>query len=290
MKKIIIFISLWGAALVALIASPANALSVRPLRYAITVDPGKNQLVAITVSNDEKSAREIFLFVIGVEQDERGRPIFKTGIDDAEQWVAPEIKSIFLAPGARQIVAFNVKVPAGAFPGEHTIGLVARAGSLGAPGALAAQLVVPVSLQVAGLAREALELSFWRARRSATMFSPRRQFEGQVFNNGTVAVPLQGSVTIRDRQGNKISEQTIPLGNKLLPQAFRTFFVTVTADAGIFLPRIYRADLRLTYGITKRTLVASEPIFYLPPVFLFSLAVALVLVLWRRFRKKTKSV
>jgi len=102
-------------------ADPATRAYFRPV-----IGPGKSYSDEVQVTSTSDSPLQLLIAPVdgltgqtsGAVYANRGDPILKAGA-----WVTPAVSAISLAPHAQQLVAFTVKVPADAVPGDHLAGV-----------------------------------------------------------------------------------------------------------------------------------------------------------------------
>ncbi len=281
--------------------SSAAALTLSPARRIITIDPGTTQDLKVTVTNNDASTVRLQLLVTGLQQDPTGKPIFGSGLDDAEKWVVPAPEPIVLAPGKQATAAFKISVPRGALPGSHWVGLVveSRPDSTGTA-VLTPRLISLLSIQVAGVVTESVTVS---ADVPHPVVFGAKPFDAKIRiqNVGTIEVPLRGRVTVRSLGGKEIDAKDISLGNQVLPQSERLVVEKITATkkdtcavegtvcAKLFWPGLYKMSVQVTYGKTGQVAISETSFWYFS---YWSLAVAvliLVSIAWfiRRLRQRS---
>lgn len=274
-------IQYWLGGLLALlgilsVSLPAQAFTVAPARLTITVEGGSAATVKVTVSNPEASAIAITPRVVGVKQDEQGRTLLGKEFDEAEGWVQAEASSVRVPAGGKREVVFSVVAPFGTAPGSHYVGLALAAASEGSGTVqLTGELVSLLTIQVAGVVNERLEIIEWKVPRLITAggFVPATIV---MSNTGTIEVPLAGQVAITSLRGREIFSGPLPLGNKLLALSTRRLEQPIDVPSGSMSLGLYRASLRVTYGLTQQTVVRSAFIWFVP---IWSLGIAGVFLL-----------
>lgn len=273
MKKII---SLLLLLLVFGYVVPAQAVSVSPLSYQLTLDPGVSQTLYVTVQNNENKSLTFKSDVIGVGQDNAGWPIFGV-VDEAAQWVRAEPAVFDLKPRESKTIGFTIFAPPGAEPGAHyfafSVGPRERAESnIG----LSARAAVLVSLAVSGVVQEAVSIEKWEPDKFYA-FNSRWPFQLTLKNNGTVPSALLGSYTVWDWNNNKLLSQDLPMGNRLIVRSWRRFSPVINFDNQIFWPGPYQVQFDVTYGLSRTVTSALATVWFFP---LWSIFAALALLLF----------
>ena len=232
------------------------------------MDPDTSQTVLIKVHNtftsNKSSQASIFkLGVVGVIQDNNGLPVFERGIEDAEQWVYPEASVLEIGSNQTKITRFIIRVPPGAQPGSHHVGLTIEPTSANSVNAIHSRLVSLLTVQVAGQVAERLVLTTW-APKNIIVTDKKWPFDLEIQNKGQAEVSLDGSVIINNWQGREVLRAPIMLGNKVLPGAKRALAPVVSATDHSSLPGLYKARITITYGLTNQTASAIAYIWYFP--------------------------
>ena len=126
MKTLKYFLYTFGFLVFFIVASPARAFEISPVKFLLTVEPGASQTVVVKIKNTPPSIPPLKgegqgagfkLSVLGVAQDESGKPIFSRGTDAAENWVYPENNLVKIKYGETKSVNFIIKIPASAIIG-----------------------------------------------------------------------------------------------------------------------------------------------------------------------------
>ncbi len=282
-------------------STSAQAFTITPTKYVITVDPGTKSQLTVKVTNTDNSPVTIQPSVTGLAQDSLGRPIFGANIDQAESWVSvgENGRLPLLSPGEATTLTYTIRVPVGAAPGSHYVGLVVNAlplttttnaGSSNGTG-LSGRLVTLVSIQVAGTAHE--ELATHLVVRSPVIGSQALSLLIALENQGNIEVPLAGKLRFSDWLGRHQGEAKINLGNELLSGATRqlTYQATlpnpwtswlqsspapttvadftpdqpVTSFTHLFRwPGKYTVALDIAFGKTRQTSTRTVDVWYLP--------------------------
>ncbi len=262
--------------------APAQAYSITPVKSLFTVDQGTSQSIIVKIKNTEKNNLNFKLNVLGMTQDESGKPIFARGIDAAESWVYPESNSVNIKSGETKSVNFIIKIPTDAVSGSYYLGLaVEPILEKSNQASLSARLVSLLTLEVKGLVQESLTIENWKYFGAANYFdeAPELQtptlkknwkFDLNLKNSGTIEVLLQGKLAIRNWRGEEIFSQPLILGNKLLAGSKRVLHPIVilknnlSLSDNISLPGLYSAQIKINYGRTNQTVSAIAYVWYFP--------------------------
>lgn len=245
---------------------PAQAFTIQPLRYKVTIDPGATTSVVVTVVNDEAESHRFRTIVTGVRQDEAGRPLFGSAPDPAEQWVRSSSSSFTLGAGEKKTISFVITAPKDAAPGSHFLALIIEPADeqKGVVG-LSARGATLLSLSVSGVVTEAVHIDRWSALERVTTKNSW-PFVLALSNQGSVGVSFQGTTTITDWLGNFVSEQPLFLGNSLLPASIRKVAPTLVVDqVKARWPGLYTVRVAIRYGLSQTPVSAEARIWYFPP-------------------------
>lgn len=280
------FFAIWFALLLSVAwPSSANAFSISPLRLRSTIDPGKEQIVALTITNTEKNYANYSIRVGGVKQDVLGRPVFGDNFDVAEKWITSPSTIYRLAPSATKKVFFTITVPAGTEPGTHTSALIVEKN---APTeqtvGLATQAAVLLTIDVSGVVHEGVNIESWQAKYQAD----QKQLVTHIVikNTGTVSVPVQAKVVITSPLGKEIASAPLPMGTIVLPGTRREVSPAIPL---ILQGGAYKAVVRVTYGLSGAETTANVTMWSIPVwVYLGAIGLVVFVGLFIQFFKKKK--
>ncbi|MFZ2189245.1 MAG: hypothetical protein WA057_02910 [Candidatus Magasanikiibacteriota bacterium] len=280
-------------ALLVIFLFPENvfALSLSPTRQEFTLDPGANQIVNLRIKNNEQKDLNINFKILGVSQDESGRPIFDTKINSEDNWFQVP-QNIFLQAGEEKIVEFKLSLPVDIYPTLYNFALVASVGAEGQGIGLSTDLVSLLSVQVAGVAQEKLTINNWSSE-SRISYNKNWQFNLNLKNLSNVRLPLAGDLILSNLKGQPVWQENLLLGNSLLPGTDR--ILQTKADLEILpLPMgIYSAEVKIVYGQTRQLIVSKIYLIYLSQWVVYIVVGLLILfsvfigfVIYRRKNKK----
>ncbi|KKQ27492.1 MAG: hypothetical protein US42_C0008G0003 [Candidatus Magasanikbacteria bacterium GW2011_GWC2_37_14] len=235
-----------------------KATTISPAKYLITLASGDTGNVAVTIKNDENTDVEYSFSVLGVKQSELGGPLFLSGLSEVESWIVPEIKQISIASGEEKNINFKINIPATVYSGSYYLGLAVQKINLpGSDVGLSGRLITLLNLQVAGEAREVLQINEFNLNQKLSKNREDFTFVLGLKNQGNVDLPLKGEIKILDWKKKEISNQEVYLGNNLLPSSNRR--LTLIFDKSLSWSPVYFAQVVVDYGRTKQ--VAQKTIF-----------------------------
>ncbi len=273
-----------------LVALPAHAFEISPVKGLITIDPGASQTVVVKIKNSEKNNLNFKLSVFGMSQDENGKPVFERGISLAESWVSPENNLVNIKSGETKSVNFIIKIPDDAVAGSYYLGLAIEPILEKSDGSsISTRLVSLLTLETKGLVRESVIIE-----KLETLFDiteeKKLKFNLNLKNNGTIEVLMQGKIAIRNWRGEEIFSEPIILGNKLLAGSKRVLRPEIILKNNISLPGIYSAQVKINYGRTNQVVSALDYIWYFPKwskIVLGTTALLVILfIFWKMKRTK----
>jgi len=97
----------------------ANALTISPVRFEISGDPGQTLIGEITLFNESEIAETFYSSFESFEaRGEGGEPHFVPTQKGLPTWMKTE-STITLEPGETKIVPFSIEIPEDADPGGH---------------------------------------------------------------------------------------------------------------------------------------------------------------------------
>jgi len=274
----------------------AWTFSISPTKILLTIESGKGSEVYVEVENNDKQEMFFSGTVLGVRQDNEGRPVFLSNYTEAEKWVKSKTGQLFLKPRAKGKVYFTIQVPTGTPAGAYYLALVvqsmstsslATGGNVGLTGQIASLL----DLQVSGMAYESVKVNKWEFNKQQSS-DERWKFSLDLENSGNIEVFLAGNLSISNWRGREIFKEKLNLGNKLLAHSFRFLSPEVDLDnRNIYLPGLYQIKVDINYGKTNQQVVNSVYVWYWP---VWSKIIGLVLlflfliVVWFKWIFKSK--
>ncbi len=261
-----------------------SAFSISPLKYTISLDIGDSQDLMVTVKNDSNTDKEYQAVIVGVQQDNQGRPIFKSNSDVAENWVKFKNEKTILKSNENKDFVFTISIPKNTPPGAHYLGLGAQENNNQNIGG---RLMTIVVLQVAGIANEALALDqFYPVKKY--FFNKNLVYFLQVKNIGNIDLSLKANVQTYDFRDKIIDSSPINLGNKLFAQSNRSAEIHPDTIDKLIWPGRYRSIIVINYGLTNQQIIGSINFWYWPVWFLCLVGVVIVLILLFFIYKKNK--
>jgi uncharacterized membrane protein len=263
-KKILYLLS--GAACFFIFAQSASAYSISPVKYLITIDPGKTETATIKIKNEEPMPLTFKLKVMGLSQDAQGKPVITNQADGAGTWVKPEADSVSVDPGNTAEAKYLITAPADAKSGSYYLALAIEPVVPEGTGiSISSRLVSLLTLQVAGMVQESLEIKKWQPASGVFRQKDNWKFNLNIANKGNIEVVMKGTLSIKNWRGQEIMSEDKKLGNTLLSGAERSLTIdSGPQKANIYLPGLYQAKIKVLYGRTGQTIVDSVNFWYLP--------------------------
>ena len=249
-----------------LFVNNAKAVTISPLNFELTGNPGDTVSNVVRIYND----LDVGIGVTMEAQDfvsagEQGQVLIKgheeSNTYSLESWISLSPQTFSLAPHSSQMVEFTVKIPAGGEPGGHYASVLATVsgetpgGGVGINQKVGALLL----LSVAGEISENLGLVDFNPDSDFTEYGPEKLI-ARFKNDGTVHLKPRGFVIIKNVLGNEVVKMELPQLN-VLPQSART--VDIPLKLGNQFGR-YEATLAAIYGATNEPLSAITVYWVIP--------------------------
>jgi len=119
MKQFILAVIILIGWTIAFTPTEANALTISPVRFEISGDPGQTLVGEITLFNERDIAETFYSSFESFEaRGEGGEPRFVPAQKGLPTWMKTE-STIVLEPGETKIVPFSIEIPEEADPGGH---------------------------------------------------------------------------------------------------------------------------------------------------------------------------
>ncbi len=283
------FLAIISTCIFIFFASPVQAFEISPTKMLVTADADTAQTVVLKIKNTDSTDSSYLLSVLGLRQDNGGLPVFEHGVTMAETWVYPETNRVTVRAGETKSVNFIIKVPTDSLPGSQYLGLAVEPEvATNSQNSLRAKLISLLTLQVSGLATEAVSIHTWEKNSTG---SANWQFNLLVQNTGSVEVAMQGVLAIKNYRGDEIFSQPISVGNKLLAGSKRALAIEADLRDKLQLPGLYQSHVKLRYGKTGQEVSALAYVWYVPAwskivgVSVFIVLVLLVLLIGLKKRR-----
>jgi hypothetical protein len=283
----------------AVLAAAANntpgsgqALEIAPPVLTLSSDPGKTIKTQISLRDISSGnlivTNQVNDFVAGGED---GTP--KLLFDDAssdpysmKSWLKP-IPQLTMVPHQIKLLPITIVVPADASPGGHygVIRFTAAPPELHGTGvSLSTSLGALMLIKVNGAVKEQLsveEFSVMRNGKKGSLFETTPlQFLVRLKNSGNVHEQPVGRILITDMFGKDVASVNVNLPPRnILPASIRRFTGSLDkSDLGTKkLFGRYHANLTVTYGASKQTLVSSAA-FWVIPYRLIGIVIAVLVI------------
>ena len=209
-------------------AQKGGGLSISPLTFELSANPGDNVLNVIKVLNPTDSVLSIKMEAEDFRAvGEEGKVITTSELDEdttysLRKWIKLSPEEFTLEPQEHKLIDFVIEVPENAEPGGKYGSILAGvSGSLSSGGAgtsISTKAGALVLLMVSGDLKENLMVSSFSAP-SFSEYGPV-PFEIKFKNTGTVHVKPRGFVVVTDLFGKKVTEIEFSQKN-VLPGATR---------------------------------------------------------------------
>jgi len=242
----------------------ANAFSIKPSQILLTIDPGKTKIIPIEIINNENKDLIFKGKVFGVRQTSDGKPEFINDYSQAENWVISQTDEVSVKAGNTGVLNFSIKIPNETIAGSYFLGLAVEPSSSGGSVGLSGQIITLLNLQVSGTVNESLKIDKWEIDNIKSNKN-NWNFKLDLVNNGQMDLLMNGKMIVKNWSGQKLSQEKLLLGNRLLPNTFR--FVRPQLDLAknsIVLPGLYMVQTEIEYGKTKQSISSTTFVWYWP--------------------------
>ncbi|MEK7227742.1 MAG: hypothetical protein AAB681_00095 [Patescibacteria group bacterium] len=210
------------------VPSQALALTITPIRYEISGNPGETITEKMRLVNETKKSQVYYASFANFEaQGDTGSPTFVDPKDDLGTWITTEDASINLAPGAQKEISFQIKIPKDAEPGGHFAAIFWGTSPGGAPGqvSIGTKTGLLILLSVNGEVKEQAGLVDFQLHNNDHFYKMLPVgFQYRFSNQGGDRVKPTGSVVIRSIFGwvaKKVNAN--PYDGNVLPGTTRKF-------------------------------------------------------------------
>lgn len=242
----------------------AEAISISPLTFEMTANPGETLSNVIEITNREDSVIQVQMSVQDFTASGEGGKVVV--VEDSNQtyslakWITIQPQAFVLEPNERKIVTFIIDVPLDGEPGGHYGSVLAQKSSGGAVGgsSVSQKIGTLLLLQVAGEVKEEMWLTDFRA----PSFSEHGPviLSGRYENIGSVHLKPQGFITITNMFGKEKEQVPLPARN-VLPNSVRRI---ETQWGSKWMFGRYTATLTAIYGSTNEPLTATTTFWVFP--------------------------
>jgi hypothetical protein len=269
-----------------------QALEIAPPLLTLTANPGQTVKATLQLRDVAKTdlivTNEVNDFVASGES---GTPKILTDKDDAnnpfslKSWIVA-LPSFQLAPGKIQTLNVSINVPANASPGGH-YGVIRFTGTPpkleGTGVSLSASLGTLVLLTVNGNLKHKLSVEQFATTNGTNtkgiFESAPVNFEARLKNTGNVQEEPTGNIMVTDMFGKTVGGVNINVPpHNILPNSIRKFTAvmdkTVIGTKHLFGK--YTAELNVSYGGGKQTVLTDRITFWVIP---YKLIAAIIVIL-----------
>ncbi|MDZ7786016.1 MAG: hypothetical protein U5L95_02735 [Candidatus Saccharibacteria bacterium] len=280
-----------------------SGLSISPTRFELSILPGNDDTVQISVQNVTGSTIEATPVINDfVSDNDTGQPrlLINEERDDLPS-IKPffnELESMRIEAGETETKEIPVEIPENTPAGGYygVIRFLASPEGTAAPDdgqvALTASLAPVVLITVPGDITEQVQfrnILYYRNDASGTFFTSKPEQVGlQIVNQGNGFVQPFGQVSVKDMFGEEVHSyelnDTDPKGN-IIPRSTRVFRDDLP-DIGT--PGRYTTTANVSYGNGGEVLTLSKSFWYLPYWFLAILAVGLGALVYGGFLVKRR--
>lgn len=283
-------------------------LVVAPARQQIAIDPGKKESLIIKFFNESAvPVSGIIKAVDFIVQGSDGKPILlensiipATNRYSASNWIKLPYDRATIPAGSVLKVQFDINVPKDALPGGRYVAIyfeqtgfdlgVSNTPLQQGESSVSPRIVGLLNIKVNGpITENASVIKF-----SAPIFAEFGPISvaTEIYNYGNYHITPQGTISLFDFLGRKISEASLEEKN-IFPESSRIFETTIGPK---LLIGKFKLALSASYGEANQALSAVTYIWILPWRLILAIAlgvaiiVLLIISIWKLLKKKQKKL
>lgn len=289
-------------------ANQTFALTLSPIRFELSGDPGTTVTEQITLTNETAVPVTYYSSFTNFEaQGETGNPNFVDPVDGLGTWMRVD-ETVALEPGSTKTIPLTISIPANAEPGGHfavvffgTLPPSTDGGQVG----IGANTGVLVLLSVNGDVKEGGGITQFNVKDNKFWHNTLPvNFEYKFRNEGNDRIKPDGKLTIRNTvywpteklEGNPVQGNILPNSTRKFevtwvnnprsadyvasPSFFTKYLDDVLYQWKNFAFGFYTAKIDLSYGTKGLTTIGSDTFFVFPWQLLIVIFIVLVIVLW----------
>jgi hypothetical protein len=277
---------------VLLLPLSAHALTISPVRFEISGNPGETLLQDITLVNEGSATETYYTSYSNFEaQGESGSPAFVEAKEGLGTWMSTE-ESITILPGQQKIIPLKIVIPKQAEPGGNFAVVFFGSTPSGKGVSIGAKTGILVLLSVNGDVKEQAGLVDFDLRNNKHFYKQLPVgFQYRFSNQGGDRVKPVGSVVIRSILGWTVKKvDANPSEGNVLPRTTRkflpewskkmtvdqrdeeltrdekySFIKEVKSEWQNFAVGIYRAKVVASFGATAQTVKSNAVYFVVFP-------------------------
>lgn len=264
-----------------------SGLSVSPTRTELTIEPGGEDVLRISlrnVTNNTIVARPVVNDFFS--DNETGQPQLLINEERDVPSIKPflkELEDVTLAQGAEATVEIPVTVPSDTAPGGYygVVRYLAIPEGASAPDEGQVSLTASISsillVEVPGDVREQVQLRnvlFYRQGVTGSFFTSKPEQVGvEIVNQGNGFIKPFGNVMVKNPFGKEVQSYEMNTGNprnNVLPESTRVFKEDLS---GISVPGRYTTTASVSFGNGGEVLTLTKTFWYLPIWFVIAVLV-----------------
>jgi len=287
MRKFIVFLIL---VILGFVFFPykSQALTISPVKFNLSADPGDTINGEITLINSEKWQMVYYSTVESVTtRGSHGEPVFTGEKYGLANWITVSPSKVILNPGKQIKTSFTIELPEDAEPGGHYAvifwGTTPPEGEETGSGlGIASRMGILVLLSVSGEVTESGEIVSFTTGKKLSNYLPIN-FHYNLKNTGSVHIRPEGKIIVKNIFGKTVAILSInPQRFNVLPNVNRSIDVAWASESSTneikgegFLTELkkekagfglgyYRAVLNLEFGKEAQSLESSLGFWVLP--------------------------
>ncbi|MFA5791892.1 MAG: hypothetical protein WC884_02550 [Candidatus Paceibacterota bacterium] len=284
-----------------------NALTLTPIRFEISGNPGDVLSEEITLTNEGESAETYYVSYSNFEaQGENGDPAFMEPKEGLGTWIKTQDSSVVILPRQQKIIPFTITIPKNAEPGGHFSVIFWGTSPSGGSGvSIGAKTGVLVLLSINGDVKEEAGLLNFNTKNKQFWYSTLPiSFEYRFKNDGGDRIKPQGKIIIRDTiffpterlNANPTEGNVLPVSTRkfnvhwikyerskdyIAPaNFFKKFLDDTYYQWQNFAIGLYSANLNVSYGLQGQHIKKTTFFFVFPWQLALVMLLVFVIVFW----------
>lgn len=210
------------------VPSQAYALTITPIRYEVSGDPGQVITEKMKLVNETNKSQVYYASFANFEaQGDTGSPSFIDPVDGLGTWMTTEQASINLPAGAQKEIEFKINIPKDAEPGGHFAAIFWGTSPGGTPGQvlIGTKTGMLILLSVNGEIEESAGIVDFQLHNNKHFYKKLPVgFQYRFSNQGNDRVKPAGNVIIRSILGWRVARiPGNPNDGNVLPNTTRKF-------------------------------------------------------------------
>lgn len=300
------------------------ALTITPIRYEISGDPGQTLTEKMGLVNETEKTQTYYATFANFEaQGDTGSPLFVDAKEDLGTWITTDLASVTLSPGEQREIPFKIAIPKDAEPGGHfaVVFWGTNPGGAGGQVSIGTKTGMLILLSVNGDVKEAAGLVDFQLHNNKHFYKKLPVgFQYRFSNQGGDRVKPTGSIVVRSILGWRVKKVNAnPFDGNVLPNTTRKFTTEWSKRDSVddrdqelarnesysfskelksewhnFAVGIFRARLVTQFGVEQQTVKSKGVYFVVFPwellLVIFVIGIPIFIILRTILRRYNRSI